>query len=219
MNRYELYRLLAADQLGLLDAAGKRNLTEALADRPAVDRQAWATALREAVADPGSDAEFRQRIAAAGDFDPPVEQRSRRSGMRWRSPRVWRWVVAAAAAAAGIALVVRVFDPHSPRLPGSGVQVLALDADRSVAVRADLDADPAPALALEIEVPPGATRWEVRDGSLDLVASGEVAGSARAGGRLRAVVPKNRLRPANSYWLVVRGPSGDVLHQWKFDLD
>ncbi len=220
-KQYEFYRLLVADEIGLLDDDDKSRLEAALVARPGVDRASFAEELRQSLADEAPDDDMLTRIAEAErDLVAPVASGEARPAVAWRRRRMWRVGVVAAASVAVVWFAGRlVRGPGDAPAPALTVR---LDVMRDGGVpMLDLDASAADRVLLMPGLRPRAPviRWELRDGASALVAGGTLPGGDPGDPLPPIDIRKQILRPANSYWLVLLGPGGEVVRQWRFDIE
>lgn len=224
MDRFDLYRLLAADQLDLLDAAEKEALREGLRLHPDIDVAAFRARVREALTG-GEDietfvaslADAERSVAAAGTAPPAPVSRARPFALRPLR-------IALVAAAASLALWIGGQWVARDRDAGPGIgQTLHLDVVRDDGVpRVDLDIDAATHITLVATVrDPGPLAWELRDGADRTIDRGTLAAESRtqAPRLVTLPVPKARLRAASHYSLVVTSPAGEIIGQWGFETE
>lgn len=221
MTRYELYRLVVADELDLLDDDGRRRLQELSATHPDFDRSAFIAGVREAMGAPDGDEELLRSLEEAerhltdipGVTRVPPPARSRR-------PSAWRIGLIAAASVAVVWLAGRFVGPAG--LPPSAPQSVRLSGMRDGdPARVDLDREDSPVIRLMAGARPAepVTRWELRDGAGESVTEGAVA-PGEIGSPLPPIeIRKDALRAAQPYWLVLLSDDDRVIREWRFDVD
>lgn len=213
MDRFELYRLLAADQLDLLQPSQKEALREELRRHPDVDAAAFAARVREALA---SGADLDAFVAAIADADREI---AAGRGQPRRARRMARLVLVAAAAVLAVWVGGRWIGDRGDGPPAT----FRLDARRGADLPVlDLDALPAyVVLEVEARAPAGELAWEIRDTALHVVDRGAISAlDGPPGPRTVSVtVSTSRLQPATGYWLVLTGGDGTALGQWRFDTE
>ena len=221
MTRYELYRLVVADELDLLDDAGRRRLQELSATHPDFDRSAFIAGVREAMGQPEGDEELLRSLEEAERHLADIQGLARVTpAARSRRPRAWRIGLIAAASVAVVWLAGRWVGPAG--LPPSAPQSVRLSGTRDgAAARVDLDREDSPVIRLVAGARPAepVTRWELRDGAGQSLTEGPVP-PGEAGSALPPIeIRKDALRAAQPYWLVLLGDDDRVIREWRFEVD
>jgi len=203
LNRIEIYRLLLAEELDLLDDAGKERLRTALRDHPELDRAGFMEGARRALKE--DDREMQQLLQ--------TRQLPGSGRLPRRLSRTGRAVLIAAASVALLWFGGRALLPGDR---GGDAEVVVLDAARAgrAASRVDLDSGPE-RVALDTGVrPAGASAWQLRDGAGLVLRAGPLAPGDPAE---FIQIEKSWLRPAQAYWLVLLDSSQHVVAEWRFE--
>ncbi len=238
MDRMDLYRLLVADQLDLLEPEEKRRLERALSEYPDVDRLRFAERVVAALGDAGDAARERQFLDAlqaaeneGGEPIPSIASPAKRFRAR-RSLGRWGLGLAAAAGAAAVWLgdqfgsepsrsgPAATLPPAADsrgEAPSRASQAVLLDANRAEGDEIDLDATSAPYVTFVTEARIQATTviWQLRDGGDVVLETGRLE-FASEGSALRSIalqVAKERLS-GSLFWLILQDTSGRELRRW-----
>ena len=207
LNRIELYRLLLAEELDLLDDAGKERLRAALRDHPEIDRAGFIEGARRAL-----NEDDREMLQSLQSTQLP-------EGGRKPARRLSRTGRAVLIAAASVALLWFGGRALLPGDRGGPAEVVVLDAARAgrAAPRVDLDSGPERISLDTGERPAEASVWQLRDGAGVVLRAGLLEPVGPGDPVPPIQIEKAWLRPAQAYWVVLLDSREHVVAEWRFE--